>query len=65
MKIDKVKKEAEIMSKLYHPFIVQYYDEFENKEYFHIVMEYCEVNVCEQIIAYFKINEVFKFRMGI
>jgi len=39
--IQKIKKEAEILSKFNHKNIVKYYDSFENKNKFYILMELC------------------------
>ena len=34
-------KEVEILSNLHHPFIAQFYETYQDKYYFHIVMELC------------------------
>ena len=39
-----VKNEAKVMSKLQHPFIVKYFDDFEIDHFFYIVTEFCRVS---------------------
>ena len=41
-KLDNIKKEADILSKFNCNNIVKYYDSFEDKDKFYILMEYCE-----------------------
>ena len=41
-KIEKIKKEAEILSKFNHKNIVKYYTSFELEDKFYILMEYCD-----------------------
>jgi len=36
-----IKKELEIMKALDHPNIIKFYETYQDKKYFHLVMEYC------------------------
>ena len=51
-------KEVEIISNLHHPFICQFYETYQDKYYFHIVMELCTGNdLFSKIIKDGKISE--------
>ena len=39
--IQRVRREIEVMTKISHPFIVSFYDVFEDEHAIHIVMEHC------------------------
>ena len=43
-KINNIKKEAKILSKFDCNNIIKYYDSFQDKENFYILMEYCDGN---------------------
>ena len=49
---DQIKKEAEILKKLDHENIIKYYESFEEKGYFFIIMEYCETDLKQFIQNY-------------
>ena len=40
--LEKIIKEAEILSKIHNENIVKYFDSFIDNKYFYIVMEYCQ-----------------------
>ena len=51
-------KEVEILSNLHHPFIAQFYETYQDKYYFHIVMELCTgKDLFSKIIQDGKISE--------
>ena len=52
--IQKIKKEAEILSKFNHKNIVKYYDSFENKNKFYILMELCSGKNIDDFIKEYK-----------
>lgn len=49
---DQIKEEAEILKKLDNENIIKYYESFEEKGYFFIIMEYCETDLKQFINNY-------------
>ena len=59
--LENIKKEAEILSIFDCENIVKYYDSFQNKDKFYILMEYCgEQNLKDFINIYIKKNELIE-----
>ena len=56
--LENIKKEADILSKFNSNNIVKYYDSWENKDKFYILMEYCEGQNLRDFINSIKNNEL-------
>lgn len=48
---EKYEKEISILEKLDHPFIVAYYETFENEENYYIVLEYVQLGSIKNLVA--------------
>ena len=51
---EKIKNEANILSRFDSEYIVKYYDSYKDKKYFYILMEYCEGNDLRKLINKYK-----------
>ena len=58
--LENIKKEADILSKFNSNNIVKYYDSWENKDKFYILMEYCEGQNLRDFINSIKNNELIE-----
>ncbi len=52
--VKKITNEAEMLSKIDNEYIVKYYDSFQDKEYFYIIMEYCDGIDLRKLIDIYK-----------
>jgi len=65
---EKIKNEAKILSSINNEHIVKYYDSYQDKEYFYILMEYCDGMDLRQLIDKHKeekkpINEILIYNI--
>ncbi len=49
-----IENEAKILSSIHNEHIVRYYDSYKDKEYFYILMEYCEGSDLKKFINEYK-----------
>ena len=56
MAID-IAQEATTLATLSHPNIIKYFDSFRENDFFYIITEYCQVNLCNNSEKVFKLRK--------